>query len=404
MKKTLVSLACTLALALGASAQTISFAELPSVRTPTVLPNNFANLDWSGFYYVAPSWVGAEVGFRQGPSELNVAFIGGASCEAAAISCSASISSAASATTEGFRPKSAIVAAGSHSETVRVSAYSHGHFVGSEVYSLTASLQTMNFPPGWGAVTQVIVEATGGTVVFYAFNVESVSASASADVGASAATHRNIAPSAPLGIVDPPPPMDLPTIVEPPVQAPNIIAIGPSPHRAAASPVAAETQPADMMYEPTPSVIQRPSGNAVGKAPPDDLIRSYPNAVHQNPSAIAIGKVQPDDMILKQGANAVQGAQSKAHPDDVVYNPGPSAIGAAQPDDMILKQGANAVQGAQAVNPNATPKAQPDDVVYKPGPSAIGAAQPDDIIYPGYNAVRGAQPVDPNATRKVEPD
>jgi hypothetical protein len=79
MKKTLVSLACTLALALGASAQTISFAELPAVTTPTVLPDNFASLNWSGFYYVAPTWTAAGAGFRQGPAALNVAFMGGGS-------------------------------------------------------------------------------------------------------------------------------------------------------------------------------------------------------------------------------------------------------------------------------------------------------------------------------------
>src|SRR5271166_6784177 len=420
MKKTLVSLACTLALALGASAQTISFAELPSVRTPTVLPHDFANLDWSGFYYVAPSWSGGGAGFRQGPTALNVAFV---TCEAAAeLPCFASISSAASATTVGFRPKSAIVAAGYHSETTKVSAYSHGRFVGSEVYSLTASLQTMNFPPGWGTVTQLVVEATGGTVVFYALNAESSSAIAGQSVADSAAPHQNAAPSAPLGIVDPPPPMDLPTIVEPPVAPPNIIAIGPSAHHAAASPNAATgARPADMIYEPTPSVIQKPNGNAVGKVPPDDMIlKQGGNAVQgaQSANPNAVPKVQPDDMILKQGANAVRGAQ----PGDVVYKPGPSAIGAAQPDDMILKQSGNAVQGAQSANPNAIPKVHPDDmilkqganavrgaqsgdVVYKPGPSAIGAAQPDDMILKqSGNAVQGTQSANPNAVPKVHPD
>ena len=403
MKKTLVSLACTLALALGASAQTISFAELPNVRTPSVVPNDYADLDWSGFYYVAPSWSGGGAGFRLGPSALNVAFV---TCEAAAeVSCHASISSA-SATTEGFRPKSAIVAAGYHSETIKVSAYSHGRFVGSETYSLTPSLQTMNFPPGWATVTQLVVETTRGTVVLYALDTESASASASADVGASAAPHQNVAPSATLGIVDPPP-MDLPTIVEPP-----IIEIGPAAHN-----------------------IQKPSATAVGKAQTDDLILNYPNAVHQKPSAIAIGKAQPDDMILKQGGNAVQGAQSanpnaipKVHPDDmilkqganavrgaqsgdVVYKPGPSAIGAAQPDDMILKQSGNAVQGTQSANPNAVPKVHPDDMIRKsagpnaiqePSANAVGKAQPDDLVYKPGPTVIGTQ--DPSAIGAAQPD
>jgi hypothetical protein len=116
-------------------------------------------------------------------------------------------------------------------------------------------LQTMNFPPGWGAVTQLVVDATGGTVVFYALNMESASANAGSDIASSAASHQNVGPAAPVGIVDPPPPMDLPTIVEPP-----IIVLGPSAHNAAGN------------------------SNAAGKA-------------------------QSDDMILKQGANAVQAAQ-----------------------------------------------------------------------------------------------
>src|SRR5208283_4524809 len=258
-----------------------------------------ANLDWSGFYYVAPSWSGGGAGFRQGPTALNVAFV---TCEAAAeLPCFASISSAASATTVGFRPKSAIVAAGYHSETTKVSAYSHRRFVGSEVYSLTASLQTMNFPPGWGTVTQLVVEATRGTVVFYALNTES--ASASADVGASAAPHQNVAPSAPVGIVDPPP-MDLPTIVEPP-----IIEIGPAPHniqRPNANAVGM-AQPDDLVYQPGPNALQKPGANAVGKAQPDDMIlkSANPSAV-QKPSANAVRKAQPDDMIRKLPPNAVQ--------------------------------------------------------------------------------------------------
>src|SRR5271166_2330759 len=300
MKKTLVSLACTLALALGASAQTISFAELPNVRTPSVVPNDYADLDWSGFYYVAPSWSGGGAGFRLGPSALNVAFV---TCEAAAeVSCHASISSA-SATTEGFRPKSAIVAAGYHSETIKVSAYSHGRFVGSETYSLTPSLQTMNFPPGWATVTQLVVETTRGTVVLYALDTESASASASADVGASAAPHQNAAPSATLGIVDPPP-MDLPTIVEPP-----IILIGPSAHniQKPSATAVGKAQTDDLIYQPGPNALQKPGANAVGKAQPDDMIlkSANPSAV-QKPSANAVRKAQPDDMIRKLPPNAVQ--------------------------------------------------------------------------------------------------
>lgn len=271
MKKILASLACTLALALGASAQTVTFAQLPSVRTPSVLPNGYGNLDWSGFYYVSPSWVGADVGLRQGPSALNVAFMGGALCELNDISCSASISSAEATAAEGFIVHSAIVAAGSHAETVHVSAYNHGHFVGAEVYSLTASLQRISFPPGWGAITQLAMDTTHGTVVLYAVSLDLVGASAGAagaDVAASAASHQDVGAAALLGIVDPPPPLDLPTQVKPP-----IIVIGTNAHNG----------------------VGASRSNASGMAQPDDLIyKQDPNATGPAQPANAVPRVQPD--------------------------------------------------------------------------------------------------------------
>ena len=52
MKKTLVLIACLLALALSASAQNqINFANLPLVSTPTPMPNAYSGLNWNNISY-----------------------------------------------------------------------------------------------------------------------------------------------------------------------------------------------------------------------------------------------------------------------------------------------------------------------------------------------------------------
>src|SRR5271167_1063255 len=82
MKKTLVLLACVLALALGASAQQqISFSNLPLVSSPTLLPSGYSQLNWSNFFYVDPlEWSGAGPGYKYGPDHGDVAFIGEQHC------------------------------------------------------------------------------------------------------------------------------------------------------------------------------------------------------------------------------------------------------------------------------------------------------------------------------------
>ena len=132
MKKTLVLLVVTLAWTLGTSAQTVTFAALPAVSNPTLLPNGYANLNWANFSYVDPLWSGAGIGFKQGPNALDVAFMGGGMCELTEVSCSASISYNASTASSvaGFQARSAIVAAGYHSETISVSALQSGPLLG----------------------------------------------------------------------------------------------------------------------------------------------------------------------------------------------------------------------------------------------------------------------------------
>ena len=214
--------ATILALALGVSAQTVNFATLPPVFSPTALPNGYDNLDWSAFSYVAPSWSGAGAGFEQGPSALNVAFMGGQLCELTEALCSGSMSYHAAAHALGFHPQSAIVAAGYHAETISVTAYKHGQFVGSHAYNLTTALQEIDFPVSWGSITQLVMETTKGTVVLYALNIQSD--------GPSGPPVQNVGPAVSIPILDPPPPGQLTPdgSVSPPIQYPGPNANGKS--------------------------------------------------------------------------------------------------------------------------------------------------------------------------------
>ena len=204
--------ATILALALAARAESVNFASLPAVSNPTMLPSSYSNLEWSGFYYVDAIWNGAGIGFKQGPNALDIAYMGGGDCEKAGVSCSASISSNSSAANAlgGFKAQSAIVAAGYHAETINVSAYNHGHFVGSRNYDLSTSLQQINFPTSWGMISQLVVDTNSGTLVLYALNLQSVGATvhgAVTSAGAeTSAPHSGVPPTVPLYPIDPPPP------------------------------------------------------------------------------------------------------------------------------------------------------------------------------------------------------
>jgi hypothetical protein len=175
--KNVTLLAFILALVLGAGASTVNFAGLPAVKTPTLLPDGYGNLDWSNFYYVDPAWSGAGDGFRRGPESLNVAYMGDGACEKEGASCSASISfsNLGLSPKQGFTAQSAIVAAGNHAETINVSAYNNGQFLGSQQYDLSTSLQQISFPAAWGTITQLVIDANTGTVVLYALNIQSAS-------------------------------------------------------------------------------------------------------------------------------------------------------------------------------------------------------------------------------------
>ncbi len=101
MKKTLVLLACMVALALGASAQeNLNFADLPLVSSPAPMPSGYGQLNWTNILYVDPAeWSGAGPGYKDQLVEgrlvnQDVAFVGSKVCRLLQENCFGSISSA----------------------------------------------------------------------------------------------------------------------------------------------------------------------------------------------------------------------------------------------------------------------------------------------------------------------
>jgi hypothetical protein len=171
MKKTLVLLACIVALALAASAQeNLNFADLPQVSTPSPMPNGYGQLYWTNIFYVDPStWSGpgrADPGYRDGPVGQDVAFVGSNVCRLLLEYCFGTIGSAGGQTS--FQVVSAIVAGGFGPTQITVTAYNNGNYVGSSAYLLTTRMQTLNFPSSWGSITQLVFQTSaGGDLVFY---------------------------------------------------------------------------------------------------------------------------------------------------------------------------------------------------------------------------------------------
>jgi hypothetical protein len=177
MKKTLILFACVLAQALGATAQeNLNFAGLPLVSSPTLMPNGYGQLNWSNIYFVNPfAWSGAGPGYKDGPvggilRPQDVAFVGSKVCRLLQEACFGTISSAGGPTS--FQAISATVAGGFGPTNITVLAYNNGTYVGSAYYSLTTSMQTLNFPSSWGSITQITFQtADGGDLVFYDLQV-----------------------------------------------------------------------------------------------------------------------------------------------------------------------------------------------------------------------------------------
>jgi len=166
MKKTLVLLACLVALAMGATAQEqINFSDLPLIGTPAPIPAGYSRLNWSNFWYVDPSqYGGAGPGYPDPFTHRDVAFIGGQFCGPVQTGCYGVISSAGAP----FVPVGAVMAAGYQANQVTVMAYNQGVFVGSASYQLTTTPRIVSFPSNWGAITemQMQTDESGDLVLF----------------------------------------------------------------------------------------------------------------------------------------------------------------------------------------------------------------------------------------------
>jgi hypothetical protein len=171
MKKTLVLLACVVVLALSASAQDLNFADLPLVSSPAPMPNGYGQLNWTNIFYVDPGkWSGAGDGYKDGPGDQDVAFVGGKVCRLLQEYCFGTISSAGGQTS--FQAISAIVAGGFGPTNITVTAYNNGQYVGSAFYILGTQLQILNFPSTWGSITQLVFQTQGGEdLVLYDLSV-----------------------------------------------------------------------------------------------------------------------------------------------------------------------------------------------------------------------------------------
>ena len=157
---------CILGLAFTAQAQDqINFSQLPFVSTPSPMPAGYGRLNWANFFYVNPyAWSGAGPGYLLQNNSADVAFVGGEFCQLSGYACSGSLNSPT-----GFELLTAQVAGGYGTTQVTVTAYKKGAFVGTAKYEVTPQVQNMNFPPSWGAVTEVMFQVTGepGSLVIY---------------------------------------------------------------------------------------------------------------------------------------------------------------------------------------------------------------------------------------------
>jgi hypothetical protein len=183
MKKTIVLLACLMALAISATAQNqINFTSLPLVASPMPIPSGYDGFTWTNILYVDPAkWSLAGAGYKlSSASNQDVAFVGGTACLAPQDGgyCFGTISVPSNNNPNGvnnplsFQLVSATVAGGFGPTSITVVAYNNGTYVGSAVYSLTGDLQTINFPASWGGVTAVTFQTEGmGDLVIYNLQV-----------------------------------------------------------------------------------------------------------------------------------------------------------------------------------------------------------------------------------------
>ncbi len=170
MKKMLVLLACLMAMAISATAQSqLNFANLPLLNSPSPVPAGYGQLTWGNFFYVDPyTWSDAGPGYELGPQVEDVAFIGGQNCRLQGNACYGTLNDL-----RGFQLISANVAGGYGPAALTVTAYNNGAFVGSANFFVGTSMETLTFPASWGVVTEISIQVNGQAddLVVYSLNL-----------------------------------------------------------------------------------------------------------------------------------------------------------------------------------------------------------------------------------------
>lgn len=186
MKRIVLLISFVAVLSLCAGAQTlIDFHEMPIAYAPTPMPDYYPEgmgLYWDSFSYVTPGvWSGAGPGFWVDPSTKHntVVFTGGVLCNLT-VPCSGTIKMNPIMMTmlnKTFTPVNVILSAGWASNTVTVTAYNNGKYVGTVQWKLTTTPNTYTFPAAWN-VTQLVFTPDflgnnavipDGSVVIYKF-------------------------------------------------------------------------------------------------------------------------------------------------------------------------------------------------------------------------------------------
>ena len=183
--KTLMLFATILALASCVSAQqVIDFDSLPVSATPTAIPENYAGMHWDSIDVVSPAqYPDAGPGFSTG-NHVMLAFGGGPLCypnyggtnndgSAFKAICMGRITVGIGPNAlPSFHPVSAVIAAGWINGSIVVTAFNNGVQVGQQRYNLTTNASVINFPNGWGQITELMITpGPRGSFVIYTFTI-----------------------------------------------------------------------------------------------------------------------------------------------------------------------------------------------------------------------------------------
>lgn len=175
-------------LTLCAPAQTtVDFREMPLASIPSPMPDHYpAGVYWDRFFYVTPgAYSDAGPGFKIDPAmqHNSVAFVGGPLCTLT-VPCYGMIkmiAPQANPAVHTFQPMTIKLSSGWLDNTVEVTGYNNGRYVGTVVWKLSTEPYMFSFPATW-KVTQLVftpkvlvpsaVNPIAGSMVVYKFTFD----------------------------------------------------------------------------------------------------------------------------------------------------------------------------------------------------------------------------------------